>query len=178
VIGRKSLLQLRVLSFGLLQNGDVGIGVFPEGEEIFVGGFRLGGIARHRIGATDLKMRECSDEFVYYNPTMVEDFLELGSGCTADHINDHCSRDGGDWSCPPPKPLQFEDTITGRTQVIDNEIGGLGLPDDVLEKVYHRNAEALFARLKSSEQSSERRAEQGAGRGISGETTAGMEAAK
>jgi hypothetical protein len=27
-------------------------------------------------------------------------------------------------------------------------IYGLGLPDDVLEKVYHGNAEALFARFK------------------------------
>jgi hypothetical protein len=27
-------------------------------------------------------------------------------------------------------------------------IYGLGLPDDVLEKVYRRNAEALFARFK------------------------------
>jgi len=31
-------LQLCVLSFGLLQNGDVAIGVFPEVEEVFVGG--------------------------------------------------------------------------------------------------------------------------------------------
>ncbi len=30
-------------------------------------------------------------------------------------------------------------------------IYGLGLPDDVLEKVYHRNAEALFARFKGAE---------------------------
>src|SRR5215470_8495049 len=30
------LLQLRVLGFGLLQDGDVGVGIFPEGEEIFV----------------------------------------------------------------------------------------------------------------------------------------------
>ena len=29
-------------------------------------------------------------------------------------------------------------------------IYGLGLPDDVLEKVYHRNAEALFAKFKDS----------------------------
>ena len=29
-------------------------------------------------------------------------------------------------------------------------IYGLGLPDDVLEKVYHRNAEELFARFKNS----------------------------
>jgi hypothetical protein len=32
------LLQLRVLGLGLLQDGDVGVGVFPEGEEISVGG--------------------------------------------------------------------------------------------------------------------------------------------
>jgi len=33
-----SLLQPRILSFGLLQDGDVGVGVFPEGEEVLVGG--------------------------------------------------------------------------------------------------------------------------------------------
>jgi len=33
-------LQLRVLGFGLLQDGDVGVGVFPEGEEVVVGGER------------------------------------------------------------------------------------------------------------------------------------------
>ena len=32
------LLQLRVFRPGLLQDGDVGVGVFPEGEEIFAGG--------------------------------------------------------------------------------------------------------------------------------------------
>jgi hypothetical protein len=35
--GRVSL-QLRVLGFGLLEEGDVGVGVFPEGEEVFVSG--------------------------------------------------------------------------------------------------------------------------------------------
>jgi hypothetical protein len=36
------LLQLRVLRFGLLQDGDVWVGVFPEREEMFVGGERPG----------------------------------------------------------------------------------------------------------------------------------------
>jgi len=49
-------------------------------------------------------------------------------------------------------------------------IYGLGLPDSVLEKVYHRNAEELFARFKS--------AERGDGRGISGDAPAGIEATK
>jgi hypothetical protein len=53
-------------------------------------------------------------------------------------------------------------------------IYGLGLPDDVLEKVYHRNAEELFARFKSSE----RRAERGAGRGNSGNTPAVIHASE
>ena len=34
------LLQPRVLRFGLFQDGDIGVGVFPEGEEIFVGSER------------------------------------------------------------------------------------------------------------------------------------------
>jgi hypothetical protein len=31
-------LQILVLGFGLLQDGNAGVGVFPEGEEIFVSG--------------------------------------------------------------------------------------------------------------------------------------------
>src|SRR5271170_4293729 len=34
----RALLQLRILRLGLLQDGNVRVGVFPEGEEIFVGG--------------------------------------------------------------------------------------------------------------------------------------------
>jgi hypothetical protein len=37
---QERLLQLRVLSFGLFQDWDVGVGVFPEGKEIFVRGER------------------------------------------------------------------------------------------------------------------------------------------
>jgi hypothetical protein len=44
---RRHLLQLRVLGFGLLVDGNVGVGDFPEGEEILVGGERpdAGGIS-------------------------------------------------------------------------------------------------------------------------------------
>jgi len=31
------LLQLPVLGFGFFQDGDVGVGVFPEGKEVFKG---------------------------------------------------------------------------------------------------------------------------------------------
>jgi len=36
----KQLLQFGVLRLGFFQNWDVGIGVFPESKEIFVGGER------------------------------------------------------------------------------------------------------------------------------------------
>ena len=42
---QKILLQLGVLRLGFLQDGDVGVGVFPEGEEVLVGGAGLGGVA-------------------------------------------------------------------------------------------------------------------------------------
>jgi hypothetical protein len=39
------LMKSRVLRFGLLEDGDVRVGVFPEGEEILVGRTGLGGVA-------------------------------------------------------------------------------------------------------------------------------------
>jgi hypothetical protein len=41
-------LKLRVLRFGFMEDGDVGVAVFPESEEIVVGRFRLGTFACHR----------------------------------------------------------------------------------------------------------------------------------
>src|SRR5437899_5820970 len=43
-------LQLRVLYLCLLQNGDVGIGIFPEGEQVPIGSVTLGSFARERMG--------------------------------------------------------------------------------------------------------------------------------
>jgi predicted TIM-barrel fold metal-dependent hydrolase len=44
-------------------------------------------------------------------------------------------------------------------------IYGLGLPDDVLEKVYHRNAERLFAEFKGTGQSAGKAAAKEVGEG-------------
>jgi hypothetical protein len=71
------LRQLCVLSFGLFENGDVRVGVFPESEEILVGSAALGGVALHRVGASQLEMSQSADRFIQHNATMVEDFLEL-----------------------------------------------------------------------------------------------------
>lgn len=37
-VDRKRLLKLCVFGFGLPQNGNVGVGAFPEVKEVFVGG--------------------------------------------------------------------------------------------------------------------------------------------
>ena len=44
------LLQLRILRLGFLQDGDVGVSVFPESEEILVGSLRFGGVAGDGVG--------------------------------------------------------------------------------------------------------------------------------
>src|SRR5215831_743251 len=45
----RRLLQLCVLGLGLLKDGDVGVGVFPEGEEVLVGCAGFGGIALESV---------------------------------------------------------------------------------------------------------------------------------
>ena len=75
--------QLHVLRLGLLQDRDVGVGVFPQGEKVLVGSFRLGSVALQGVGATKAKMCQRTDGFVHHDSTMVEDFLKLGSSFTA-----------------------------------------------------------------------------------------------
>ena len=70
-------MQLRVLRLGLLQDGDVGVGVFPEGEEVLVSGFGFGGVALQGIGSSKLEMGECAEWEVQHKAAMVEELLEL-----------------------------------------------------------------------------------------------------
>jgi hypothetical protein len=51
------LLQLRVLRLGFFQDGNVGVGVFPEGEEIFAGGegADAGGIGSRSLRGSGLQ---------------------------------------------------------------------------------------------------------------------------
>src|ERR1700685_397669 len=89
----KGLLQLRVLRFGLLQDGNVGVGVFPEGEEIFVGcersdagsiGIRsLRGSRLQRIRTCHTQMRQGSRPAVPDDAAVVENLLKLGGSSTA-----------------------------------------------------------------------------------------------
>jgi len=83
-------LQLRILSFGLLQNGDVGVGVFPEREEIFVGGERpdaggvgiraLRGSRLQGIGTSYSETSQGSRPAVPDDAAVVDDLLKLSGG--------------------------------------------------------------------------------------------------
>lgn len=77
------LFQLCVLQLSSDENGDVGVSVFPEREEILIGGLGFRHVAFHRVGSADLQMRECADGFVNYDPAMLQDFLEFGGGFAA-----------------------------------------------------------------------------------------------
>src|SRR5262252_8555478 len=74
------LSQLRVLRLGLLQDGNVGVRVFPEREEILIGGLRLRGVAIDGIRAAKLKMRQCPKHIVCYDSAVIDDVLEFGCG--------------------------------------------------------------------------------------------------
>src|SRR5208282_2451920 len=75
------LLQLRVLRLGFFQDGDAGVGVFPESEEVLISGCGLGRVTGHGVGAADLQMRQRTYDVVLDNARMIEDFLEFdGSG--------------------------------------------------------------------------------------------------
>jgi len=72
------LLQLRVFCLGFEQYRNVGIGVFPECEEILIRGTGLGRVALESVGASQLEMCQYADGFIQNNAAIVEDFLKLG----------------------------------------------------------------------------------------------------
>src|SRR5579871_243619 len=74
------LLQVRVLGFGLLEDGDVGVGVLPEAEEVLVCSSRFGGVALNGIGTTELKMGQRASNEVHHNSSVIQELLELDGG--------------------------------------------------------------------------------------------------
>src|SRR5215472_3032096 len=74
----KLLLQLRVLGLSLLQDGDVGVGVFPESEKLLIGGLRLCRVAIDGIPTAELKMRQRPQHIVGYDSAMINDVLKFG----------------------------------------------------------------------------------------------------
>src|SRR4029077_2505379 len=78
--------------FGFLQNGNFGVGVFPQREEIFVGGKRpnaggigvraLRGLRLKRVRTSHSQMRQRSRPAVPDDAAVVENLLKFGGGST------------------------------------------------------------------------------------------------
>lgn len=63
------------------QDGDVGVGVgvFPEREEILLCSFCFSRVACHRVGATELEVGRCTRHTVQHDASVIHQPLELGS---------------------------------------------------------------------------------------------------
>src|SRR4029077_11124388 len=87
------LLQLRVFCFGFLQDRDVGVGIFPQREKIFVSGEcpnagaigtrTLRGFRLQSIPTSHAQMRQRSRPAVPHDAAVIENLLKLGGGSAA-----------------------------------------------------------------------------------------------
>ena len=70
----RTALQLRVLRLGFLKDGDIGVGVFPESKEIFVGGECLPSVIRNRGGAGQTQVGQRAEDKVSVIPGLFRIF--------------------------------------------------------------------------------------------------------
>jgi hypothetical protein len=62
---------------GFFQDRDVGVGVFPKGEEVLVGVLCFGPVTSKRIRTPKLKMREGGEWKIHNYASMIQYFPEL-----------------------------------------------------------------------------------------------------
>jgi hypothetical protein len=73
-------VEFGVFGLGLDEDGDVGVGVFPECEGILVGAARGSVVAAGGVGTRQANVSERAKGRIQDNATMVENFLEFGCG--------------------------------------------------------------------------------------------------
>src|ERR1039457_2081358 len=69
-----------VFPLGLLEDRDVGVGVFPDVEEILVGSLCLGLVSRQNEGSAKLQMRHCAYGIADNDPAVIENLLKFRGG--------------------------------------------------------------------------------------------------
>src|ERR1051326_3593549 len=75
VVGDRS--QLCELGLGLLQDGNVRIGVFPQREEVLIGRTRFGSVALECIGTGESEASKSACGEIQDDSRMCNDFLEF-----------------------------------------------------------------------------------------------------
>jgi hypothetical protein len=63
-------MQLRILRFGLFEDGNIGIGVFPEDKEILIRGSRPGVFSRDCVCPAQLQVRQYTDGIADHDSTV------------------------------------------------------------------------------------------------------------
>jgi hypothetical protein len=76
-------LQLRGLRLGLFQDGDVGVGLFPDRQEVLISRLGFGGVARGGIGAGDAEPGERVKRAVLHDNAGIELSEVSGGDCLA-----------------------------------------------------------------------------------------------
>jgi hypothetical protein len=78
--GRGQLLHLRVLRLGLVEDGDIGVGVLPKREEILIGRACFSGVPLHYVSAGHTDTCQSTNGVVEYNTSVIKNLLKLRHG--------------------------------------------------------------------------------------------------
>ena len=71
------LLQFGVLGFGLDKDGDVGVRIFPEGEEILIRGTCFDRVPTHRVSTRQAEAGQRSPWEVHHQSSVVDELLKF-----------------------------------------------------------------------------------------------------
>ena len=77
------LLKLGVFCFGLRQYWDVGVGIFPEAEEILIVGTGLSGLALQGKGAREADPSKRPKRGIHDDAAVIEKFLKFSGSFIA-----------------------------------------------------------------------------------------------
>ena len=72
-----------MLSSGLLQDGNIRVGIFPGIKKIFIGGVSLGCVALLFVGTSEPEMGERSDRLVEDKAGPLKNLVKFGGGSSA-----------------------------------------------------------------------------------------------
>ena len=73
------LPEFGVFGFGLFEDRDIGIGVFPESKEVLIRSAGFGGVTGKGVSAGEAEMRQGARPAIGDESAVIENLLELGS---------------------------------------------------------------------------------------------------
>ena len=73
----KSQCHFGVLRFGLPEDRDIGIGIFPECDEVEISAAGFGPVALYGVGAGEAELGECAQREIQYEAAVINQLLEF-----------------------------------------------------------------------------------------------------